>query len=50
MPKWLRKAVKGAHALVPYLALALTLSGQPECAAALSALLGPAGVAAPLGN
>lgn len=49
--KWLtvaRRLLVGAHRVVPYLALALTLVGQPECAAALQALAGLPGVPLPV--
>lgn len=40
MKKWPAKLGKALHALVPYVALVLTLHGQPECAAALQAIVG----------
>lgn len=37
--KWLGKALRGAHRVVPYLALALSLAGAPECAALLQSVV-----------
>lgn len=40
MTKWLTRAARAVHVLVPYAALGLTLVGQPECAAALRSAVG----------
>lgn len=48
MTKWLSGVGKLAHALVPYLALALALSGRPEAAAVLQAAVPPDASARPL--
>lgn len=45
--KWLRAAVHGLHLVVPYLALAFSLAGAPECAALLQSAALPGVQAVP---